>query len=88
MKIVRASQASPQGKPGRPYALAQILLERHLAPYILLECDHFTTREAVEFYSLWRPKRGMYYCETCTKWRQPMASPTPEPLPEDPAKLF
>lgn len=36
--------------------------------YIYLVCGHITHPEEQEFYSIWKPKRGLYYCEKCEEW--------------------
>ena len=36
---------------------------------IYLACGHLTTPEVQELYRMWKPKRGLQFCESgCSKW--------------------
>jgi hypothetical protein len=37
--------------------------------YIFLACGRITTPEEQEFFSVWKPRRGLYYCTSCKKWK-------------------
>jgi hypothetical protein len=43
-------------------------IERAKARYLPLACGHYSTLEADEGYSVWRPRKGVTLCETCHKW--------------------
>jgi hypothetical protein len=62
-------------------------MEANQAVYILLACNHYTTKEEQEFYSVWAPKgRGKNakaFCEQCGTWKRhkaPMAESLPDTL--------
>lgn len=59
-----APRSSGAGRHARKAAI-----ERDLSRYVLLQCQHYTTREEIELYSAWQPKRGRYFCEKCGKWQ-------------------
>lgn len=89
MRIVRASDSSertPGHFSGRGYAPVKAAIEKEKARYIPLSCGHYTTREAVEAYAVWRPK-GVWksMCETCGSWkprkRKAKSKPTGDQLP-------
>lgn len=73
-----------EAKASRPsHSLAEVLREKHLAPYVLLSCGDYTTRDEIEFYSLWQPKRGRYYCSRHGSWKN-QQKPKPHPIPDEP----
>jgi hypothetical protein len=75
----REANASRASGP-KILSLAEILKEKHLTPYIMLACEHYTSREEIEFYSVWSPGRGKYYCTQCGKWkRKKVVKRTPTP---------
>lgn len=62
----------------------QAAIERARAGYIHLECGHISTLEIDEGYSVWRPKRGVTYCEKCSDWVAIAKPPAPTPIPDTP----
>lgn len=44
-------------------------IEKQLSSYIELTCDHLTTWEADEMYSVFRPDNRSHFCEVCGRWR-------------------
>lgn len=72
MRIVKgynpsARRPAPQT---REQAAVKAAIEKEYARYIPLACGHYTTREADQVYSVWRPKGRpiKHYCETCGRW--------------------
>jgi hypothetical protein len=60
-----------------------VMIEKELARYIHLSCGDYTTRETAERESLWRPKKGLYFCEAHNKWVPVYVPPKPPPLKND-----
>jgi nicotinamide riboside kinase len=44
-------------------------IEKQLSIYIELICDHMTTWEADELYSVFRPDNRSHFCEKCGRWK-------------------
>lgn len=44
--------------------------------YIFLTCGRITTPDEQEFYSVWKPRRGLYFCEVCHNWRDKVKGAT------------
>lgn len=38
--------------------------------YLFLACGRTTTPDEQEFYGVWKPRRGLYYCESCHSWQE------------------
>jgi len=52
-------------------------IERELAAYVSLKCGHKTTREEIDFYSVWQTKPHRYYCDDCQSWVDEEKIPEP-----------
>jgi hypothetical protein len=82
------SRPSPMPRRMNPRIdLKKYAIEKDLAAYIHLKCGHYTTREEQEFYSVWRPQKGVYFCtgyKKCGKWVALMPKEKPQPLPDKP----
>jgi hypothetical protein len=82
MLIIKASDSTRRSPGpstsfrGRGYAPVKAAIEKEKARYIPLSCGHFTTREAVDSYAVWRPK-GTWktMCEVCGSWKPRKAKP-------------
>lgn len=68
----------------RPQRRDDAIREKQLAPYIPMVCGHLTTREEIDFFSLWQPKRGRYWCQICGRWKDAYKAPKAQTLPDDP----
>lgn len=44
--------------------------------YFWLECGRTTTPDEQEFYGVWKPRRGAYWCEVCKHWHSKMKGVT------------
>lgn len=62
----------------------QAAIERAISKYLTLECGHMSTLEVDEGYSIWRPKKGMTFCENCHDWVKIAKPPAPTPTPDTP----
>lgn len=62
---------------------AYLIAQKRDAAYLPLVCGHLTTREAARVYRCWRPSPGMYYCETCCKWKE-LAKIEKTEIPQEP----
>jgi hypothetical protein len=49
-------------------AARKAAIEKELAAYVHLKCGHLTTREEIDFFSVWQAKPRHYYCTKCGKW--------------------
>jgi hypothetical protein len=54
------------------------------APWFELECSHYTNYDVQETYRLWKPKRHVFYCESCCKWNPAKTPSKPKPTPVEP----
>jgi hypothetical protein len=80
--------SSREPRPRYSDAARRAIIEKSLSGYVLLNCDHWTTNEDIEAYSVWAP-RGRpvkHFCEECGKW-QPR-KPKPKPIEYPPEPLF
>lgn len=81
MRLIRSGSDGPPRQTPRLKAI-----EKEKAAYILLRCGHYTTREEIEFYSLWQPK-GKYWCGICEGWTPRRPRPRPD-KPESTEPMF
>src|SRR6516162_3460532 len=95
MKIVKGGSRLPnpggrvRSKAEMQRALArQAAQERELARVIRITCGHFTYLEDQQLYAVWRPKRGLVFCEKCNKWLAVMPPPVAPDLPNEPMFLW
>ena len=54
------------------------------SPYITLSCDHLTTVDEQEFWRVFQPRRGLFYCEHHCKWLPVKPKAPRPPLPDEP----
>src|SRR5215475_441216 len=62
------------------YAVKEVMIEKERAAYIDLTCGHTTTYEAQLFYSVWAPRKAIYYCDKCHRDVEMRKKPKPELL--------
>jgi len=72
----RFSKAQMQREMAR-----QAAQEKALARYITITCGHVTDLETQHRYAVWRPKRGLVFCEIDDQW---LPAKPPPPRPEYP----
>lgn len=54
--------------PANRDAAQRAAIDKSLSKYLHLVCGHYSTLDTDLFYSCYRPRRGVTYCETCDKW--------------------
>ena len=89
MRVIRRSDKVEYQGPRVPKLTAKehaalAAIEATKARYIPLVCEHYTTLEADERYSLWRPTKGLSFCETCNAWVKSGRRRAPVVTPMDP----
>jgi len=62
----------------------QAALEKNLARYIPIMCGHMTDLETQHRYAVWRPKRGLVYCDKCDDWLAVKPPPKATVYPQQP----
>lgn len=80
----RRARASPAPVKRLSSKARAAIVEKRLARYVLLDCEHYTTREDIELNSYWQEKKGFYYCRKCDSWNPEKPKPKAEDLPWDP----
>ena len=72
-------------RPSRARIIVRnVAREKELAAYMHLSCGHWTTREEQEFRSVWKPRKGVWYCPECEEWLILWKPPEKKPLTEVP----
>lgn len=85
MRLIKPS-GGPGNSPARRRAITPAdRLPKSVWRYIALSCGHYTTPEEQEFYGVWRPRRGRYWCSYgCERWVGQQRPPSPPPSPDEP----
>lgn len=65
---------------GASPAARRAAIRHSRAAYFQLACGHYTDRAEQETWSAWKPGRGKYFCEACSRWLRAK----PRPLPQEP----
>jgi hypothetical protein len=97
VRLVRIVPPSKQGANGGPSSKGhvsrrdlqqrmarQAAIERAISKYLFLDCGHKSTLQVDEGYSIWRPKKGMTFCENCHDWVVISKPPAPPAIPDTP----
>jgi hypothetical protein len=87
LPVTAVSRGPVRGRsnPGGAHrATRNAAIEKSLAAYFRLACGHLTVREEQERLSVFRPDRGKFWCEKCSRWLKLLPKNKPEPLPDEP----
>jgi hypothetical protein len=91
MRITRFNPDLPRGRAVPRKTLQeryarQAAIDRAHARYLHLECGHYSTLDIDEGYSIWRPRKGVSFCEHdgCHKWVEILKPKPPEAISDTP----
>ena len=89
MRVVSQNQAKGRRVPGYTAQERAVLaaVERRLAAYIHMDCDHYSTVEEQLMWAHAKPKGKKFWCDKCSQWRGLYQWPKP-PGHDSPIPLF
>lgn len=88
LRVSRSNSTPANGRVSRKdmqLRLARLAaIEKSLARYLHLECGHYQTLETFNLYLVFRPKKGLTFCESCNENVKIAQPPHRRPLPQEP----